>query len=81
MRAVHHGLNQQRFNQAKRRQQKARLGLQRRRLQLKERWVKLRRRINRWLHGAVHPNLPLNEPVYVVKDRIWRERETRVSER
>ncbi len=81
MRAVHHGLNQQRFNQAKRRQQKARLALQRRRLQLKEKWLKLRRRINRWLHGAVHPNTLLTEPVYEVKGRVWREKETRVSER
>lgn len=79
---LHLRQRQQRFDQQRRKQQKARLSLQRRRLLLKKHWLRLRRRINRWLTGENHQLEPgLQVEIYRVQDRILRERETRVSER
>jgi hypothetical protein len=49
---------------------------------LKDRWLRLRQRIDRWLQSenfVLDENL--NREIYIVKDRILRERETRLSER
>ena len=49
---------------------------------IKNRWLRLRQRIDRWLqseHFVRDENL--NREIYIVKDRILRERETRFSER
>lgn len=79
---LHLRQRQQRFDQQRRKQQKARLSLQRRRLLLKKHWLGLRRRINRWLTGENYqPEPGLQVELYRVRDRILRERETRVSER
>ena len=79
---LHLRQRQQRFDQQRRKQQKARLSLQRRRLLLKKHWLRLRSRINRWLTGDNYqPEADLQVEIYRVQNRILRERETRVSER
>lgn len=73
---------QQQFNRLRQQRQKARLALGLRRQMLKDRWLRLRQRIDRWLQSenfVLDENL--NREIYVVKDRILRERETRPSER
>lgn len=73
---------QQQFNRLRLRRQRARLSLGLRRQMLKDRWLRLRQRIDRWLQSE---NFVLDEnlhrEIYIVKDRILRERETRLSER
>lgn len=79
LQARHH---QQQFNRLRRRQQKARLSLGLRRLLLKSRWLRLRQRSDCWLCSEhFECNEKLTREIYVVKDRILRERETRISER
>lgn len=76
---------QQRQHQLSRQRRKlyrAKLTLNLRRQLLKDRWLRLRRRINRWLLGegfVIDENL--QKEIYVVKDRVLREREMRISER
>jgi hypothetical protein len=73
---------QQQFSRLRQRQQKARLSLGLRRQLLKDRWLRIRQRSDRWLQSenfVLDENL--NREIYVVKDRILRERETRISER
>ena len=73
---------QQQLNRQRQRQQRAALSLNLRRQLLKDRWLRLRRRINRWLQGegfVLDENL--HREIYIVKDREVRERETRISER
>jgi len=73
---------QQQLNRQRQRQQRATLSLNLRRQLLKDRWLRLRRRINRWLQGegfVLDENL--HREIYIVKDREVRERETRISER
>jgi hypothetical protein len=72
----------QRFNRIKQKKTQAKLGFQRRRVLLRDYWLRIRRRVDRWLskaHGANPPDL--QQPLYVVKDREIRERETRISGR
>ena len=77
-----HAQRQQQFTRLRQRQQVARLRLNLRRQLLKDRWLRLRRRINRWLQGeGFEFDENLQNEIYVVKGLIWRERETRVSER
>jgi hypothetical protein len=73
---------QQQFNRRRQARQEARLSLGLRRKLLKRRWLSLRQRSDCWLQceGFVSDER-LNREIYVVKDRIFRERETRVSER
>lgn len=79
---LHLKQRQQRFNQQRRKQLKARLSLQHRRLLLKDRWLRLTRRINRWLTSEeFQPAADLQTEIYRVSGRVWRERETRISER
>jgi ATP-dependent protease ClpP protease subunit len=87
MRRLQAQQRQQRFNRARQKQQRARLSFSLQRQLLKDRWLRLRRRINRWLQSeafAQNKQLQgdqLQQEIYVVKDRVLRERETRVSER
>lgn len=72
----------QRFNRIKTRERKSNLSFQRRRILLKEHWLRIRRRVDRWLSKALGVNPPdLQKEIYVVKDREIRHRETRISER
>lgn len=73
---------QQQLNRQRQRQQRAALSLNLRRQLLKDRWLRLRRRINRWLQGEgfVYDE-SLHREIYIVKDREVRERETRISGR
>ncbi len=73
---------QHQLNRQRQRQQRATLSLNLRRQLLKDRWLRLRRRINRWLQGEgfVFDESQQRE-IYVVKDREVRERETRISGR
>lgn len=78
---------QHQLNRQRQRQQRATLSLNLRRQLLKDRWLRLRRRINRWLQGeaiALNGQVldeSLHREIYIVKDRELRERETRISER
>jgi len=82
MRKLQLRLRQQQFNRLRQRQQKARLSLNLRRQLLKDRWLRLRQRIDRWLQSENFVrDENLNREIYIVKDRILRERETRISGR
>ena len=73
---------QQQFNRLRQGQQRARLSLGQRRQLLKSRWLRLRRRLDRWLRSENFVSDEReNRELYVVKDRLLRERETRISER
>ena len=82
MRKLQARQRQQQFNRLRQRQQQARLSLGLRRQLLKDRWLRIRQRSDRWLQSE---NFVLDEnlhrEIYIVKDRILRERETRPSER
>ncbi|MGN0920698.1 MAG: hypothetical protein ACI4NJ_03100 [Cellvibrio sp.] len=72
----------QRFNRSKQKKIQAKLVFQRRRVLLRAYWLQIRRRVDRWLSKAHDENPPdLQQPLYVVKDREIRERETRLSGR
>ena len=73
---------QQQLSRQRQKQYRAKLHLNLRRQLLKDRWLRLRRRINRWLLGeGFVVDDSLQKEIYVVKDRVLRERETRISER
>ena len=79
LQARHH---QQQFNRQRQRQQRARLSLGQRRQLLKSRWLRLRQRLDRWLRSDNFVSDEReNRELFVVKDRLLRERETRISER
>lgn len=73
---------QLRLHRLRKKQLRAKLGLNLRRALLKDRWLRLRRRINRWLvgEGFVYDER-MQKEIYVVKGYEPRGRETRVSER
>ncbi len=73
---------QHQLNRQRQRRQKAALALNLRRQLLKDRWLRLRRRINRWLQGEgfVYDD-SLHREIFIVRDREVRERDTRISER
>lgn len=87
MRRLQAQQRQQKFSRARQRQQRARLSFSLQRQLLKDRWLRLRRRINRWLQTETFAQNKhaqgeqLQREIYVVKDRVLRERETRISER
>ncbi len=82
MRKLQARQRQQQFNRRRQERQKARLSLGLRRQLLKRRWLSLRQRSDCWLQSEHFvSDESLTRELYVVKDRILRERETRVSER
>jgi hypothetical protein len=73
---------QQQFNRRRRAHKQARLTIALRKKVLKRRWLSLGQRRDCWLQSEHFVcDERLNREIYVVKDRILRERETRVSER
>lgn len=82
MRKLQSRQRQQQFNRLRQRLQRERLSLSLRRQLLKDRWLRVRQRSDRWLQSENFVfDETLNREIYVVKDRILRERETRISER